>query len=1380
MNMDGDHANVWTFGVPFDRRPLYERFPDLQKLYWGKIYNRVDPNKVIVGNASVHYGVHALDGTLVSVVRGGAMRSQEGADTFYNHYINNHAFWYPEAQDHDLIDRFHAMTPTVNVSQGSSGSEEDEVDRWFQALDAFDSATKIRLKETKLLMPTIQMISRRVRVNSDEEYLSHLAHPSAFDGTYYNSPNTPQNETAEAIRLTTATREMAGEMTANTIPPMIQLKVIEENFGGHVGVDFFIDQSTYTDVIPEKAYTTPVSISRIWRGREYTKRMVVSAEDSYDANGRTLTEYRWVVLRGDENHVRITPLNPEHTRVAIEIDYHTTAPIPDSFSGGTPRISNMVVIGIFVHNGVYYSAPAFITSHTLAKEERTYDVPNKRLTKIRYTSDHYTAKYLMLNKTWDTDTYYYDTNGDPLGWIRQRGADNFSFTKEGFQVIDGDIFGEVRQVQRVRYQKSRWHPTLTWVPLGDPFIYGEPDTTPPNVSFIIPEQGDEIRGTSWNIIVSATDNWGIDQIELFIGNISLGVQDSSPANFIFDTTTFPDGTYTLRSEATDRNTNVGSQAINITIRNTPITMVPQWGRFEVVLHDDIPSGNPFDVELWGEFTSPSGRTLKQLGFYAGDGTWKIYFMPDEDGDWSYTTFSPENQEDGDPDLIGDGDLNGQEGEFRAYKSYIEPPLERGSTEETKNQWVTPDGTYKFPLIWAVPHMWEFRAASFDDWGGEGPVNNSSIILDEISQAKEAGAQWLGIQSLVLPSGDKSHYFSTAPAQQDALPYMIGQEGDKFHIPFWNNLNDKLEMARWEGIGMYHMFFGNIKDEPDRNGIGPGSAAEKRLFRYALARLAPYPNVLWDSGIDIEYYRGNRANPPNPPWDSEFPAWVDGFVEYFKRNDPWHHPVSSRDSPGPISSLETYRSKGGEYPQNRMHLVNNFNSSEVPIAFTDHYRPGISRGEWTNDRIRKYLWRLSLSGPQGAYADYAQGLFVKSSHTDETFDPPANAEQILANGVTYMKNLTQFFNNEIKWGWNKLQPRDGALKDEAGNPVDRNYVILTASITKEYVVYSSTGGTFGVNLTGAETLQMRWYNPRTGLFEGESITEGGDIVTFTAPTSGTNEDWVLHLYDPNVPDASPPTAAAGPDQSANELSPVTLDGRGSFDPDEDQLSFTWIQTRGTPTVTIRNANTELASFDAPEVSVNTPLTFQLSVFDGTFTDSDEVVVTIVPTLSTNHPPIAAAGSDQSVDERTTITLDGRGSSDPDGNPLTYIWTQIEGTPIVSLNNPNTAQASFEAPDVSEHTSLTFQLIVNDGRLDSNPDIVVITIRHINRPPVAAAGEDRTVNEQTLVILDGRGSNDLDGDELSTTWTQTNGDSVGLLEIVDSGRVSFTAPDVDVNT
>ena len=193
-----------------------------------------------------------------------------------------------------------------------------------------------------------------------------------------------------------------------------------------------------------------------------------------------------------------------------------------------------------------------------------------------------------------------------------------------------------------------------------------------------------------------------------------------------------------------------------------------------------------------------------------------------------------------------------------------------------------------------------------------------------------------------------------------------------------------------------------------------------------------------------------------------------------------------------------------------------------------------------------------------------------------------------------------------------------------------------------------------------------------------------------------------------------------------------------------------------------------TFTAPEVITNSNYSFSLVVNDGTiYSPVDQVVITV---KNINKAPVANAGAVQSVSEGATVSLDGSTSSDPDGNQLTYKWTAPAG---ISLSSTTVAKPTFTAPEVTANTNYTFSLIVNDGTVDSPVDQVVITVKNINKAPVANAGADQSVNEGATVSLDGSSSSDPDGNQLTYKWTVPAGISLSSSTVA---KPTFTAPEV----
>jgi len=139
--------------------------------------------------------------------------------------------------------------------------------------------------------------------------------------------------------------------------------------------------------------------------------------------------------------------------------------------------------------------------------------------------------------------------------------------------------------------------------------------------------------------------------------------------------------------------------------------------------------------------------------------------------------------------------------------------------------------------------------------------------------------------------------------------------------------------------------------------------------------------------------------------------------------------------------------------------------------------------------------------------------------------------------------------------------------------------------------------------------------------------------------------------------------------------------------------------------------------------------------------DDVVVTVDRLAGM---PEARPGGPYSAFRNSDVVLDGTGSTDPDGEPLTYQWNFGDGT----TGTGATAIHRYASPGAYRVT-----LVVSDAALRSAPASTVVTVS--NRPPVAHPGGPYSGYAEAPVTFDGSGSIDLDGDALAYQWSFGDG-------------------------
>jgi len=187
--------------------------------------------------------------------------------------------------------------------------------------------------------------------------------------------------------------------------------------------------------------------------------------------------------------------------------------------------------------------------------------------------------------------------------------------------------------------------------------------------------------------------------------------------------------------------------------------------------------------------------------------------------------------------------------------------------------------------------------------------------------------------------------------------------------------------------------------------------------------------------------------------------------------------------------------------------------------------------------------------------------------------------------------------------------------------------------------------------------------------------------------------------------------------------VQLDGGISSDPDNDPLNYQWILSApdGSSAV-LDNPNSVSPSFTADVVGTYTA---QLQVYDGNlYSDMDAVTITVA---QANLPPVSDAGPDQSLDISSgslLVQLNGSGSSDPEGQQLSYYWALY--APVGSqaiLNDYMLPNPNFTADVAGVYT---VYLWVSDGYNYSEDTVM--------QAPTSSCNWDKILYWSSLTVAD----------------------------------------------
>jgi hypothetical protein len=271
--------------------------------------------------------------------------------------------------------------------------------------------------------------------------------------------------------------------------------------------------------------------------------------------------------------------------------------------------------------------------------------------------------------------------------------------------------------------------------------------------------------------------------------------------------------------------------------------VERWGRYELSLAGPS-DGNPFlDVRFSAQFKHKQ-RAIEVDGFYDGAGVYRIRFMPDTLGAWTYVTRSNRLE------------LDGQEGTFTC----VEPAPSNHGPVRVRNQ-------YHFAYADGTPHV--SVGTTCYAWAHQGDALEAQT-LETLASAPFTKMRMCVFPKAYVFNENKPVYYPferTASGEWDFTRY-----DPAFYQHFERLVGALCDLGIEADIILFHPY--------DRWGFATMDAeTDDRTLRYLVARLAAYRNVWWSMANEYDLMK-----------DKTMADW-DRFFRIVQENDPYQHPRS---------------------------------------------------------------------------------------------------------------------------------------------------------------------------------------------------------------------------------------------------------------------------------------------------------------------------------------------------------------------------------------------------------------------------------------------------------------------------------------------------------
>jgi hypothetical protein len=364
--------------------------------------------------------------------------------------------------------------------------------------------------------------------------------------------------------------------------------------------------------------------------------------------------------------------------------------------------------------------------------------------------------------------------------------------------------------------------------------------------------------------------------------------------------------------------------------NSSMSPVECWGRFERSFRGPE-TGNPFlDVTFRAEFRL-NNRVIETEGFYDGDGTYKLRFMPDAVGVWVYVTSSNCKE------------LDAQQGEIHV----VSPGSANHGPVCVKDR-------YRFAYRDDTPYL-PFGTTLYH-WFHHGNEAEENATL-----AALAASPFNKVRMCVLPTGAMDPPFLAFAGSRDE-----GVDVRRFNPSFFAHLERRIEDLQRLGIEadviLFHPYdqgvWGFEKLEPE---------TEEAYLRYVIARLSSFRNVWWSIANEYDFNIHKSMN----DWDR--------LLQITQRMDPYDHLRSIHNGTKmyDYERTATYDfSKPWVTHQSIQHWEPSLTSNWLelyrkPVVIDECCYEGIASRRWGNisgeEMVRRF-WETMVRGGYAAHGE----------------------------------------------------------------------------------------------------------------------------------------------------------------------------------------------------------------------------------------------------------------------------------------------------------------------------------------------------------------------------------------------------------------------------